>query len=211
MADASDSIADHLADYIADHQLAPGARLPPERELAVQLGISRPALREATRRLIGLSVLEPRAGSGTYLADVDSEDLMLVRLQLEPLAASLAAERATEEQVLDLQQLLAQLSRLEGRPGAFAKADLRLHSAVAAYCGNRFLSGCLSELNAALRLSRARTVRDPARRARTVTELHALVVAIAGGRPDAAAAAMRAHLTGVSGIRRRSAGRRPAI
>src|SRR5258707_31528 len=117
MADASSSVADQLADHIADLRLAPGARLPPERELAAQLGISRPALREATRRLIGLSVLEPRAGSGTYLADFDYGELMLVRLQLEPLAASLAAERATEHEIADLRHLLARLSRLEHRPG----------------------------------------------------------------------------------------------
>lgn len=203
MAAASASITDHLADYIADHRLLPGARLPPERELAAQLGISRPALREATRRLIGLSVLEPRSGSGTYLADIDPHDLMVVRLQLEPLAASLAAERATGDQVTELHHLLERLPLLIGRPGPFARADLELHSAVASASRNRFLSGCLAELNAALRLSRARTAPDPAQRARTLIELQTLVAAIARGRPDDAAAAMRDHLRSVGEILRR--------
>jgi GntR family transcriptional regulator, transcriptional repressor for pyruvate dehydrogenase complex len=192
------SVAEHLADYIAEHALEPGARLPPERELAAQLGISRPALREATRRLTGLSVLEPRAGSGTYLADIDHGDLMAVRLQLEPLAAALTATRASDEQHADLRALLEELRRLRKQPGPFAHADLALHSAIARYSGNRFVAGCLSELNAALRLSRARTAPDPARRAATLTELDRLLAAITARAPDAAADAMRAHLTGVT-------------
>lgn len=202
MATAPASITDHLADYIADHRLPPGARLPPERELAAQLGISRPALREATRRLIGLSMLEPRRGSGTYLADIDPDDLLVVRVQLEPLAASLAAERATGDQVTELHDLLERLRRLIDRPDDFARADLELHSTVASASRNRFLSGCLAELNAALRLSRARTAHDPAQRARTLIELQTLVAAIARGHADDAAAAMRDHLRSVGEVLR---------
>jgi DNA-binding FadR family transcriptional regulator len=195
---ASASVADHLADYIAEHALEPGARLPPERELAAQLGISRSTLREATRRLTGLSVLEPRAGSGTYLADIDQGDLMAVRRQLEPLAASLTAVRATDEQHADLRALLDELHHLRNKPGPFAHADLELHSAIARYSGNRFLSGCLSELNAALRLSRARTAPEPARRAATLFELERLLDTITARSANGAAVAMLAHLTGVS-------------
>jgi GntR family transcriptional repressor for pyruvate dehydrogenase complex len=191
-------VADGLAEYIADRGLQPGARLPPERTLAAEFGISRPALREATRRLIALGVLEPRIGSGTYLADVEHRDLMLVRLQLEPLAASLAAEHATAEQHAHLEAVLDEMQGLLDDPGRFAAADLEIHVAIADYSGNRFLAGCLSELNAALRLSRARTAPDPARRSTTMTELTELLAAIRRRDADAAAAAMRTHLTGVS-------------
>jgi GntR family transcriptional repressor for pyruvate dehydrogenase complex len=197
MADASRSVADHLAAYIADHRLTAGSRLPPERELALQLGISRPALREATRRLIGLGALEPRKGSGTYLADIDHGDLMAVRLQLEPLAASLAARHAGDEQIVELRNLLDAMPRLEADPAAFAEADLGMHAAIAAASGNRFLSGCLSELAAALRLSRARSAASAARRGRTAAELEDVVDAIAARRPRQAATAMRRHLTAV--------------
>ena len=191
------SVAEHLASYIADHALAPGARLPPERELAAQLGISRPALREATRRLIGLSVLEPRAGSGTYLAPIHHDDLMAVRLALEPLAAAQMATRATADQARGLQKLLADLRRLVDRPDRFARQDLAIHAAIAEGSGNRYLAGSLSELNAALRLSRARTAPDPARRTSTLTELDAVVDAIGRHHAGDAEAAMHAHLTGV--------------
>jgi len=181
----------------ADHRLTAGARLPPERELAVQLGISRPALREATRRLIGLGALEPRKGSGTYLADIDHGDLMAVRLQLEPLAASLAARHAGDEQIAELRDPLDEMPHLEADPGAFAEADLEIHAAIAAASGNRFLSGCLSELAAALLLSRARSAAQAPRRARTPAELEEVVEAIAARLPRQAGTAMRRHLTAV--------------
>lgn len=191
------AIADRLAQYIADRDLRPGARLPPERTLAAEFGISRPALREATRRLIALGVLEPRIGSGTYLADVEHRDLMVVRLQLEPLAAALAAEHATAEQHAHLDAVLDEMRGLLDDPGRFAAADLEIHSAIAEYSGNRFLAGCLSALAAALRLSRTRTAPDPARRSTTLAELSELVDAIRRRDADAAAEAMRRHLLAI--------------
>ncbi|HET6509875.1 MAG TPA: FCD domain-containing protein [Baekduia sp.] len=194
---AVDPLTEHLADYIATHALEPGSRLPPERELAAQIGISRSALREATRRLIGVGLLEPRTGSGTYLAEVDHADLMLVRLQLEPTAASLAAARADDAQLAEIRSQFGRLRRLVGRPAAFADADLELHGAIADLSRNRFLQGCLAQLNAVLRLSRARTAPDPQRRAQTVAELDDLVSALLRRDADGAEAAMRAHLLGV--------------
>ena len=67
-----------IRELIADNNMGVGDRLPPERELAITLGVSRPALREGLRRLIDLGALEPRQGSGTYVAGVDQVELLEV-------------------------------------------------------------------------------------------------------------------------------------
>ncbi|MBV9423691.1 MAG: FadR family transcriptional regulator, partial [Solirubrobacterales bacterium] len=60
--------AEHLQRLIVDGTLQPGDKLPPERELSVRLGVSRPTLREAVRALVIMGMLESRHGSGTFVA-----------------------------------------------------------------------------------------------------------------------------------------------
>jgi len=67
---AGGELVGRVAAYALEHGLRPGDRLPAERTFAALLGVSRPALREATRRLIDLGVVEPRLGAGTYLAEI---------------------------------------------------------------------------------------------------------------------------------------------
>lgn len=193
----STSRLERLVAHLAACGLPPGARIPPERALARELGMSRPALREATRELTGMRLLVTRTGSGTYLADIALDDLMAVRTRLEPLAATLAAERATAEQVGRLRTLMGAMADLVEDAVAFADADLAVHSVIAEASGNPFLEGSLAGLTLALRLSRARTGQERERRYATLEELERLVGAIERRHPDQAASAMLAHLTSV--------------
>ena len=68
-----DPIAARLIALITERQLQPGDRLPPERELAASMGVSRSSLREALRALAMLGVTEMRHGDGTYLTSLEPE------------------------------------------------------------------------------------------------------------------------------------------
>ena len=72
----SEKIAERLLSLIKEKQLKPGDRLPPERELAVSMGVSRPSLREALRALSIMHIIENRQGSGTYITSLQPETLV---------------------------------------------------------------------------------------------------------------------------------------
>jgi GntR family L-lactate dehydrogenase operon transcriptional regulator len=191
-------LAERLSDFVLASGLEPGARLPAERALAELLGVSRPALREATKRLVARGILEARRGSGTYVAPLDLAAVTAVRLRLEPFAAELAAVHAGADARTDLRSRLAELGAASGDAARFARLDLELHAAVAAASGNAVLAGALADLGLLLRFARAQTVRDPARREATMDELGALVAAIGAGDAAAAEAAMRNHIERVA-------------
>ena len=133
-----------IRELIADNNMGVGDRLPPERELAITLGVSRPALREGLRRLIDLGALEPRQGSGTYVAGVDRMELLEVRDRLEPHAARQAAKNHTAIDAAAFTRILEDLR--EGVRGSYN--ELRL--AIASASGNGVLAatvGMLAELS----------------------------------------------------------------
>ena len=124
----SDVIAGDLESRILEGSLKPGDRLPPERDLAAQLGVSRPPLREAIQKLVSKGLVVTRHGVGTIVTDrleapfVDSwqemlkahptlqSDMLEFRHILEGHAAFLAAERATDA---DIERLDALFEALE--------------------------------------------------------------------------------------------------
>lgn len=195
---ASEDVAAAIRAYAAEHELGPGDRLPPERSLAATLGVSRPAVREATRRLVDLGLLRARQGSGTYVAEVDQAELFAVRGRLEPLAAELAATHARSGDRAALARLLdAMRDAVDDGPG-FAALDLELHARVARASENRVLIRTLGDLDQLLRISRARTSGRRETRVRTLDDVTRLVEAIAAGDARAAGEAMTAHLLGLS-------------
>jgi len=128
-------------------QLLPGSKLPPERALAAELGVGRPALREAIKVLSGVGVLETRRGSGTYVTagagpdllpaltaaastDLGVLDLLEVRKILEPRAAWLAATRASEKQLLEIESARQRLEMRDRDWKMAARLDYELHIAI---------------------------------------------------------------------------------
>ena len=147
----SDVIARDLESRILEGSLKPGDRLSPERDLAVEFGVSRPSVREAIQNLVSRGLLTSRQGGGTWVTDrLDAnfsdpwqemvrhhpnvrEDVLEFRYMLEGEAAERAAERATD---LDLTRLDKAFTRLEAAyAGADrheqAAADLDFHQTVA--------------------------------------------------------------------------------
>jgi GntR family transcriptional regulator, transcriptional repressor for pyruvate dehydrogenase complex len=203
-----------IKDMILDGRLAPGQRLPPERSLSGALGVSRPTVREAIRSLQAMNILESRHGAGTFVASLSVEELLRplqfvlslaeggldhlfeVRLLLEPGAAALAAERASEEQVAGLRDCAAR-AEAEAIPDAEAmlRLDTELHERIVEASANPLLQHLWAATSALGAESRAYTVRLPGVRPQTITEHHAIVDAITAGDAARAESAMREHIT----------------
>lgn len=197
MPSSSTTVDERLRALLLDGDFGRTGRLPSEREMAEELGVSRPALREALRKVVELGLVEVRRGAGAYLTAVDLSELAAVRLQLEPFAAALAAECRGDGDVRALRALVAQLAGAIDDPAAFGAADTRLHARIAEAGGNRVLVRTLARLAELASYSRATTAGDPRLRRRTLEHLTALVDLIAAGDPEGAADRMRRHLADV--------------
>jgi GntR family transcriptional repressor for pyruvate dehydrogenase complex len=206
---------ERLRDGIAGGRWAPGERLPSERALAERLAISRPALREAVKRLEGEGLIEirPRRGLFVRAASTDGlgdsferligtdfdriNELLELRRVLEHRSAFLAAEYATAEDIAGLAAIFADIERDVGAGGTGDDGDVRFHTAIAKAAGNTVLSHLMATLHGALakasRLLASRLMESDHYRD-GMFELHARIFgAIRDHDPKAAAQAMDAH------------------
>lgn len=188
------AVDDRLRRLLLNRGFGPKPRLPSERELADDLGVSRPALREAMRRLVDLGIVQVRRGDGAYLSLIELVDLLEVRQSVEPTAARLAAERRTDEDVASMRAALDDLGANIDDPPAFAEADHRIHCLLAAASGNRVLSQVMAALEELTVFSRITTVDDRDLREATLADMSALVEHVANRRGGDAARCMRRHL-----------------
>lgn len=145
----ADQVYEQLRDLIFRGQLKPGDQLPPERELADRLGVSRPTIRAAVGKLVNLNLVEQRQGHGTFVANhhdggeknllglmiegqaVTLHQLLEVRLGLECNSAVLAARRATEEDIALLETSLTQMRGQIDKGGLGSGEDLYFHMRIA--------------------------------------------------------------------------------
>ena len=148
-------IAEQLRSLIADGEFLPGSRLPAERDLARQLGVSRPTVREALIALEVEDVVDVRTGSGIYVvhpgtravdrpapydpAEWGPLELMRARELVEGEVAALAARNAKKAQVAAIAAALAQMREQASAGVAPRDGDHAFHNAVAQACGNEVL------------------------------------------------------------------------
>lgn len=148
--------------------ISPEERLPPERELARMLGVSRSSLRQALKALQIMGVLEMRQGSGTYLAQRAKEilsvppkilvplrgltqaELFEVRRALEGESAATAAERATDADLHGIRLEVERMRESLDDRFAYGTHDLAFHQAIATAAGNRFFVWFLGLANKVL-------------------------------------------------------------
>lgn len=186
---------------VMDHGIAPGARVGIEA-LARQLDVSATPVREALARLEseGLVVKRPNAGyRATDLLDPDAlRDLFEMRLLLEPRAASLAAENATNA---DLQLLRDIVEKMRHHPDTgesyavyhrFALLDQEFHDTLARAAGRPLLADAVTRLHAHLHLFRLTSA--PGAAGTTIDEHEQILDALVRRNPERAAEAMAAHL-----------------
>ena len=204
-----------LRAFLAQQELPLNGRLPPERALARQLGVTRTALRNALARLEAEGRLWRHVGKGTFAGSRPIEDLtnlaattnrtnpaevMRTRLLIEPEIARLAALNATAADVEEMRLCMAR-SRAAASWRQYESWDNRLHRAIAEATRNSLLLALFDTLNAVRRavvwgrLRANKTRPDPDHH--SFAEHEAVVAAIAERDMERAAACMRRHLESV--------------
>ncbi len=203
---------DHLRRLIDAGKLRPGDRLVPERELAAQLGVSRPSVRTALRTLAAMRVIESRHGAGTFIpagpprlgADslrfiaalhrFDGSSMVEARRILEAIVASLAAQRATgEDLAIMAEHITGMLSSVDDRV-AFSAHDEAFHAAVAQACRNPVLGVLVQKVVTVASEERQADVREPDWKA-SAERHRQIYLAIRARDPGRAHAAMAHHLS----------------
>lgn len=209
-------IADQIAALIKRGEFKPGSRLPPERDLAKQLGVSRPSVREALIALEVEGFVEVRIGSGVYVTSADSRragarsgksvlppdsgpfELIEARRLVESECAAQAAKHASAAQVRQMKAALASM-RTDGKRNVVPlEGDQRFHECVADASGNSALAMLVRTLWAQrtgpLFLRLEHHFDTPALWSAAIAEHQAILAAIESRDPGAARAAMRRHL-----------------
>jgi GntR family transcriptional repressor for pyruvate dehydrogenase complex len=209
-------IAAHVRELIENRELQPGERLPPERDLARMLGVSRIPVREAMRTLAAQGLIEIRHGQGTFVAPrgVEAavqelagallhqrhtfEELFAVRRLLEPAAAQWAATRAGPAEIERLQHALDEMEKACGADPADYEAigerDAQLHLEIAAATANRVLLRIMQAIQDLHEQQLETSLRFRGRLDRTLADHRRIVAAIAAADPVEAGSAMLDHL-----------------
>jgi len=211
----SDKVADMMLSTILSRKLEVGDRLPSERELGEQFGVSRTVVREAVRALVAKGVIEVRSGSGLRVAAVDAaavtesmslflrggtldfEKVHEVRALLEVHIAGLAAERATDADIARLREVHERMQREADDVEAAARDDLEFHRAIAKATQNDLYLLLLDSIGSTL-IDIRRENLGSGSAPMTLAQHEQALDRIAARDAAGARAAMAAHLEGVA-------------
>jgi len=206
-----EEIVSQIQDLIIQEQLQPGDKLPPERQLIKQFGVSRTVVREAIRALEEKGLVEVKHGRGVYVAQLSSDSvseslallfrvrksslmaLLEVREILEVEIAGLAAQRATEEDKEEMEQALRHEAELLDSLGEYVEADLRFHELLTKAAHNEVLPILLNPLAELLRESRRVTSEPPGSTKLSLQGHREIFKAVKNGDKEQAREAMRQH------------------
>jgi GntR family transcriptional repressor for pyruvate dehydrogenase complex len=218
---AAHLVFEQIRDLIYVGQVKPGDRLPPERELAVSMGVSRPTIREAVSRLVNLGLLEQHQGQGTFVrsfsrgqelnplkALIQEEGgsllhLLEVRSGLECNAAVLAARRATEEDIHRLEESLASIRELTDAGQTAYQEDVYFHMRIAYASKNPVQINLMKHfydlLLLGIRDNLTHLYREPGNKHLIRSQHESIFTAIKNRDTQAAFDAMRQHIVFVMG------------
>ena len=219
-----EEIVEQIKQLIADGKLKPGDKLLAERDLAERFQVSRASVREAIRTLEMLGIIDIRPGEGTFVRGTDSDDIIRplamflavernslldmfeMRRIFETATASLAAERATQEELDQIGALLVcmqeRLNVQDSEKGE--EYDAAFHYAVAEATHNSLLIKLFKtvseEFSKANSVARRQLYHDNIQNAQKIIDQHSeIFTAIRARSPQAASEAMLAHLTFAEG------------
>lgn len=217
----TDVVVQGIKKIIVDGRLKAGDKLPIEKDLAEEFGVSRGSLREGVRALSIMGVLETRQGAGTFVTALDSSLLLApmgfvvdlqdragaaylhtVRRVLETEAAALAAVQIDENALRRADAILRrseeQLSQDEPDHEAVLEADIAFHHLIAEASGNPVLVALIDALGTrTIRLRLWRSINQEGADEATHGEHRAVLEALAAHDPDRARVRMAAHLFAV--------------
>jgi len=208
----TEQVVNQVRLMIQHGKLRPGDRIPPERELARQFGISRASLRAGLRFLAAIGVLISRHGSGTFIADgppsLDGEPLNMLaalhgfttekmfeaRRLVEVAVAGLAAENATDEHLRRMADEVADTYAALDNPQEYLIHDFGFHRAVGVASGNPIMASIMEMISEVLYQRRCKTVGRSRDLKESVEMHHKIYQAIRSRDAEAARRAMSEHL-----------------
>jgi GntR family transcriptional repressor for pyruvate dehydrogenase complex len=212
----SDHILEQIADLISRGKLKPGDRIPSEKQLCEQFGVSRASVREALRSLSVMGVLESHMGDGTFVSSNAGgflersfhwglllnpkvvDDLVETRLMLESHNAFLAANKAGREDLDRMAESVRLMEKHVADPEEYLESDLQFHLSIATATQNSILLNLLSTTRGYLQAWIRKTLAQPEmarRRAHlSIAEHKKILRALKHADADAARAAMAAHI-----------------
>jgi GntR family transcriptional repressor for pyruvate dehydrogenase complex len=210
--DLTHTLVAGLKDMISSGELHPGSKLPPERELARRFGVNRGSIRQALKALDVMGIVHQRVGDGTYLTNdasttlgapldflilvdgITFQELFEARRIVEPELAARAAQRRSDEDLLELEKaVMAMKANPAMDAEELAEQDLRFHETIWRASGNRVCLRMFSSLHRAI--SRSLTVTSSLRDEGTPVIAHEqMFLAIAAGEAERARRLMFEHL-----------------
>lgn len=211
-----EQVAARLREYVTAHGLRAGDRLPPERELADRLRVSRTSIRQAIVALEVQGLIEVRHGGGNYLLrdrlePEPMENLLARRRRLpeileardaaETKLAALAAQRRTSDDLATIDAALATMRAAIERGELGVAEDERFHGAVIAAARSPLLADFMGHLAREIAESRRESLRQPGRPANSLRQHEEVAEAIRAGDPARAADAMHAHVQSVGNVK----------
>jgi GntR family transcriptional regulator, transcriptional repressor for pyruvate dehydrogenase complex len=204
-------IGEKIRVYVAENKLSTGDRLPPERDLAALLNVSRPSVREALIALEIQGIVEIRMGAGVFLCSPaalssvhidklgDSPmDIMQARAAIEGSVATLACARVNDDDIACLQGWIDAMRSAISRGESPVEADRQFHLSLAEFGENPVLARIVGELFDARHTPIAEKLRGQSENTATwnaaVAEHELIVAALMARDGLEAQSAMRAHL-----------------
>lgn len=211
----AEKVVYRVLELVKTGLLKAGDKLPAERELIEIFGVSRPTLREALRALAVLGVLDVRQGGGAYVTDLQAKSLLapldfFVNLSVESVSeafecrklveieiARKCAQRATDEDIAELEGMLEAQEAVNGDPTGFRILDAEFHEKLFGIAGNAIMERlALGFYNMGLDLRRKAHAKKSVT-LRSLKDHYVIVRAIKSRNATDAAAAMAAHLDNI--------------
>jgi GntR family transcriptional repressor for pyruvate dehydrogenase complex len=209
----SDRIVTLIEQLIDTEALGEGEQLPPERDLASMLGVSRPALREAIKTLEARQRLVVKHGQGVFVGlskqdlvrerlanlEISLMELFSIRGVLESTAAKWAAASATEEEIAELRRIIDEQETAYAEPVDYDRLkylDATFHMTVVKMARNRFLTQTFGVLQEIIDQGMETTLQVPGRLEMSRNDHRRIFDAICDHDTDAAAKAAESHIEG---------------
>ncbi|MGI6161419.1 MAG: FadR/GntR family transcriptional regulator [Christensenellales bacterium] len=207
-----EEIIKQLMELIKNGSLKPGDRLPPERQLAEQLNVSRTAIREALRSLETMGLIESKVGGGTFVKAITLDniidpfsamlmqdktlirELIEVRRLLEGEIARLAANRVTDEKVEHISQAIEAMKKDIESGGTGLTGENEFHNALAMASENGAMIKILAMCRELLSKTREATLSIPGQPEKSISDHQAILNAVKCGDGDKAKYLMKVHL-----------------
>ncbi len=208
----SDEIVNQVKALISEGILKPGDRLPPERELIREFGVSRPSLREALKSLVAQGFLEVKQGDRTFVKSITSEklqdplslllksdtqkifDLIEVRKAMEAWGAFHAAQRVSEEDIKRLGEIVGKMQTALDEGKSWEKQDADFHLAMAQATHNPIQTHIMFTIYDLLRESVGRVFRDQGKAKKLFQQHYRIFSAIKNRSPEKARERILEHL-----------------